>query len=544
MALAYLSGIDQKTAQRLTAAHRFAVRHLSHLKRRSGRSYAENGVEVATVLREVTDDPALIATALLHDLLMHPNGERLLQESPLTPDERLLVARMHSLRRLNINVHTKDLERVMNAFLSEPRLLPLRMAHRVSDIRHLKRFAPTVQRGLARETLHMYAAIAGRLGMHAWRREMEDTCFELLKPDAAKSLRRQFALHAKNDRQCLTHMENFLKKKLATDGIRGELKGRTKTLYSTYCKMVIKHRKFEDLTDRLAMRIIVPKIDDCYRALGVVHRHLRPMPGKLKDYIGAPKENGYRSIHTVVFPLPGVTEYPVEVQIRTLEIHQECEYGLARHADYKQLSYAIDTSLARVDLYRNLQTLHERAHSPGQFEQALRTYFQENHISVFDAKGNLYHLPAPVSALDFVCRVMPDRLTKLAGVRINGRNRGVDTLLKDGDAMEPQFGVAGAFKKDWIKACRQQSSQKICEELFTRPSTARASQTKRQHSASVASAHASANPRKSSSDHRGNRRPSLNRARSRRARQAPHSPSLQKSRPSGASQGPSTPPAA
>ena len=222
--------------------------------------------------------------------------------------------------------------------------------------------------------------------------------------------------------------------------MHADVQTRIKNLYSTFRKMVVKHRRFEEGTDRLALRIIVPTIDDCYRALGIVHGRMRPIPGKLKDYIGAPKENGYRSIHTVVFPLPGVTEQPIEIQIRTAAMHDECEFGLANHNAYKEYAYALNVRPARVSLFQNLVSLHASARSPQKFEDALRTYFSRDQLIIFDADGAMYHLPKPSLAADFVRLAAPKREPFLASIRINGRAQRPDMPLHDGDTVEMRFG--------------------------------------------------------------------------------------------------------
>ena len=228
---------------------------------------------------------------------------------------------------------------------------------------------------------------------------------------------------------------------------------RIKSLYSTYRKMVLKQRTFDQITDRLALRIIVDTLDDCYRALGIVHRHLHPIPGKLKDYIGAPKENGYQSIHSVVYPLPGVTEQPIEIQIRARDMHHACEFGTAAHGQYKESVYALQSQTSRVNLFRNLESLREESRDPKQFEQALRKYFREDHIAVFDARNNLFHFRKPASVLDFVCHVYPSRFHLLKEVFLNGRRRTPDTRLEDGDTVDAVFGRSPRIAKEWMYAC-------------------------------------------------------------------------------------------
>lgn len=444
---------------RIRCACEFGTAHLHSLTRRSGESYGEHGCEVALALAEFSTDPSLLSVAILHDILVHPEGDALLAAAPLSAEERSLIGKLHPLRRLHIDANTEDLDRVIDAFTEDPKLLPIRMAHRLNDVRHLQRFEASLKRQIVKETLHMYTAIAGRLGLHAWRHEMEDICFLILQPKIAALLQKKVDEMRATDEACLAHASKFLQKMLKKHGIQSELHTRYKTLYSTYRKMAIKKKRFEELTDRLAIRVLVPQTRDCYLALSVVHAVFHPIPGKLKDYIGAPKENGYRSIHTVIYPLPGVTEQPIEIQIRTKEMHDECEFGAMQHGEYKNAVYALGARPARVNLFRSLALLREEARSPAQFTEALRTYFRDDHIALFDSQNNLYHMKDPVTALDFVCHVHGKRVVRLKSVAINGRTREMDTKLSDGDTVEARFGVKQTIQRSWVDACRQKSSQ-------------------------------------------------------------------------------------
>lgn len=427
-------GLEPDGRRVVEKAYRYAWESLSDIKRRTGVSYAEHGTDVALVLREISASPSLIAVALLHDIFLLPNGDSLLSQSMLSPAERTLAKTMHELRRLHIDANTNDLDRVIEAFSSDERLLVLRMAHRLNDVRHLSRFTPALQLAIARETLHMYTSIAGRLGMHAWRFEMEETCFRFLQPEIAKELEDKMLASRPLDLVCIRHAQRFLNKKMKLQRIPCTIGYRIKGLYSTYRKMALKNRTFEELTDRIALRLIVPTVQDCYRTLGVIHGVFHPIPGKLKDYIGAPKENGYRSIHTVVFPLRGVTEQPMEIQIRTAEMHEECELGIARHADYKHTLYALQSAPTRVQLFRNLLTLRQETRSPKQFATAMRRYFDDGHVAIFDAENNLYHLPKPATAQEFVALVHGSET--VVSVKINGRKQPLNMPLRDGDTVE------------------------------------------------------------------------------------------------------------
>lgn len=461
-------GLSQSDKKKVRKCFGLAQKYLSGIQRRTGISYAEHGTRVALALREITNDTTLVVAALIHDIFLLPNGEELLGGIGCTREETKLAKSMHELRHLHIDANTRDLDRVIAAFSSDDRLLLLRMAHRLNDVRHLDLFAPALQRAIARETLHMYTSIAGRLGMHAWRYEMEDMCFRFLQPRIAKNLERRMRACHPLDMVCIQHAKRFFRSKLRQHTIPCRMTERIKGLYSTYRKMVIKERRFEELTDRLALRLIVPTVEDCYRTLGIVHGAMHPIPGKLKDYIGAPKENGYRSIHTVVYPLPGVTEQPMEIQIRTEDMDKECEYGIPNHSDYKHFLYTLRTQPTRVQLFRNLESLRHEARSPKQFEVALRTYFDDDHLALFDAKNNLYHMKEPVTALDFICHAFGRRCASLRSIRINGRELPMETLLHDGDTVEPRFGRERTLKKHWASLCRSAFSEKLIRQLSAR----------------------------------------------------------------------------
>ncbi len=461
----FLKKMDSLKAAHFEEVYSFSELHLKSVLRRSGENYFVHGSEVARTFFEITPDLDLAEVLLLHDLLVHPNGSSLLKKAPLSKEQKKLVEQMHALRRLNIDANTQDLDYVINEFSSDGRLLILRMAHRLNDVRHIKRFDDALQKHIAHESLHMYTAIAGRLGLHAWRYEMEDRCFHLLYPEVAEQLERQFEEARALDETCLQHTQDFLTKALAERKIKTTIQLRIKSLYSTYRKMAQKKRDFLELTDRLALRIIVEDAEDCYRVLGAVHHVMHPIPGKLKDYIGAPKENGYRSIHTVVYPLPGVTEQPIEIQIRTYQMDDYCEYGIAAHHLYKENSYALETHSARVNLFRNLAVLKTKARSPQEFATALRTYFDEGSLLVFDEENNLYHLKKPATALDFACLVYGKRCGRLKKIRINGRERRLDTLLRDGDVVETQFGRTFSFVREWRSLCHLPQSKALLKEL-------------------------------------------------------------------------------
>lgn len=465
-----LTCIYEKDRPKIRSAYEFSKKYLSQVKRRSGESYFEHGYQLADALHEVSNDPVLFVSLLLHDLPVHPNSKELIKKAPINKDEKGYITQMHKLRGLHINENTDDLDLVIATFSRDSRIILMRMVHRLNDIRHIDRFEPGLQRMIANETLHMYSAIAGRLGFHAWRYEMEDICFKVLHPKVYENLKKQFKNWQPLDDISLKTTRGYLRKKFKENGIDVDIEMRIKRLYSTYRKMVLKNRKFQDLTDRLALRLIVPEIEDCYKALGIVHSAMHPIPGKLKDYIGSPKENGYRSIHTVVYPLPGVTEQPIEIQIRSRGMHWECEYGIAAHhkykeTNYKNASYRLQNRHARVHLFKNLEVLKHETPSPRQFKEALVNYFTKERLILFDEKNNVYHFKKPVTALDFAFLVHKEKCARLKSIKINGRTQPLDTELSDGDVVEVTFGRDKTFTRKWRSICRHKSSREMISKL-------------------------------------------------------------------------------
>lgn len=461
-------GKSEAQKQKIREAHAYGKKYLRDLKRRTGETYAEHCLEVAIVLGECTDNASLLSVALLHDLPLHPDGESVFASAPLTDSEKKLIRSMHLLRRLHIDERTEDLDKVIQAITGDVRLLPLRLAHRMNDVRHLDRFGRSMARKVAEETLYMYSAIAGRMGMNAWRQELEDTCFTAVQKRHARKLRQKFDAMKEIDEISLKQAGAFLRRKLKRSDIDVRMTYRIKGLYSAYRKMVLKQRAFEDLTDRLALRVITKNELDCYKALGVIHAYMNPIAGKLKDYIGSPKENGYRSIHTVVYPLPGVTEQPMEVQIRTEQMHRDCEFGVAAHAKYKRNFNVLERNPARVNLFRNLEHLRSEARSPVQFEEALRRYFRDDHIVVFDTRNNLYHIKKPATALDFACMAYPKRFAKVKEVFLNGRKSEMSRDLQDGDIVDIRFTRSSSMTRKWLSACKHRSSKQLIQSVLNK----------------------------------------------------------------------------
>jgi GTP diphosphokinase / guanosine-3',5'-bis(diphosphate) 3'-diphosphatase len=432
----------------------FAREHLRAIPRQIDGNYATHSIRVAETVAEMTTDPVLLRVALLHDLLAHADGETLLRQSPLTREERDLARKMFMLRHLRLDSNMEQLETALYAFIEQPKVLPLRIAHRLHDIRQLEEFPSDSAQHIATETLSIYCAIAQRFGFSAWRREMEDRCFRLLQPQEAAATQAMIDRVHGSEMGDLRRAKTFLSKHFRNAGIAAQIHCKTKCLYTTHSKMEREQIPFDGLHDRLQIRVIVGRSDWCYAALSVVHSIFSPMPGLLQDFIGSPKDNGYRSIDTFVYPCAGVTSRPLDISIRTAQMHDECEFGIGKGG---RLAITRNTWL---DLLHHLHVRGHEMQAPWQFAELLRGYFAGG-IGLYDSKHNFYRLRPPVTALDFACHVYGSACAGLQSVSRNGVQCPLDTPLKNGDTVGARFSPATRVSKEWIDACRHDSSKDV-----------------------------------------------------------------------------------
>lgn len=446
-------------AERVARVRAFAKKHLGGMKRPSGGDYAVHGREIAKVMKEVTDDPTLLNVAMLHDLPLHPDGERLLREAPLNREERELVRKMHALRHLQLDRDMEALNNALHAFIDEPRLLPLRITHRLVDIRMLRDIPGKLRTDLARETLSMYCAFAERLGMNRWRHEMEDGCFAYLYPKETAEIRRLLKQSEAQDRRDLSRAKAAIQRELKARGINAEIVVSRKCVYTTYTAMQRERKAFGELHDRLKLLVLTEDVQSCYGVLGVAHSLFHPMPGALKDYVSVPKDNGYQSVDTAVYPLAGVTRQPLRVNIRTRAMHEACEFGIERGGRM------LHTCNSWLDMLRYLNQRKGDIRTPKQFAAVLRSYFGDG-ITIYDGNASMYRLQPPVSALDFACHVYGDSAARLHKIFRNCMPCPRETLLSDGDIVDVTFASETKLRPDWLKACRHRSSVALLGKLL------------------------------------------------------------------------------
>ncbi len=320
----------------LNRAYVYAMRAHGSQKRDSGDPYFSHPLQVAAILTDLKLDDATIAAALLHDTIEDTDATRTEIDGLFGHDIGVLVEGLTKLKKLDLvskeAKQAENLRKLLLAIADDVRVLLIKLADRLHNMRTLSHRPPEARRQTAEETLDIYAPLAGRMGMHEMREELEDLAFRELNPDAYKVITERLEALAARSKSWIADIEDQLAKKLADSGIAAEVSGRRKRAYSIWRKMERKAVGFEQLSDIFGFRVLVGSIAECYQALGIVHTTWPVVPGRFKDYISTPKQNDYRSLHSTVI---GPGKQRVELQIRTREMQQIAEYGIAAHALYK-----------------------------------------------------------------------------------------------------------------------------------------------------------------------------------------------------------------
>lgn len=439
----------------LNRAYVYAMRAHGHQKRASGDPYFSHPLEVAAILTELRLDDATIATALLHDVIEDTDATRAEIDQLFGAEIGALVDGLTKIKKLDLVTkkaeQAENFRKLLIAISSDIRVLLVKLADRLHNMRTLEHMKPASRKRVSEETLEIYAPLAGRMGMQALRDELEEHAFRWLNPDAYKTVTEKLEELREKNEGLVDDIAGALEQKLADVGITAEVSGREKKPYSVWSKMANRQISLEQLSDIYAFRVIVGTIDDCYRVLGVAHTTWRTVPGRFKDYISTPKQNNYQSIHTTVV---GPRHQRVELQIRTRAMHDVAEYGVAAHAFYKDAQYAQKPNgngqngaqtLVFSDkesgpyqwLRRLVETLLEGA-NPEEFLEHTKLELFQDQVFCFTPKGRLIALPRGATPLDFAYAVHTDVGNRAVGAYVNGRHVPIDTRLRNGDEVDVQ----------------------------------------------------------------------------------------------------------
>src|SRR6202789_2789962 len=397
----------------LNRAYVYAMRAHGEQKRASGDPYISHPLEVAAILTNLKLDDATIAAALLHDTIEDTDATRVEIDRLFGPEIGLLVEGLTKLKRLELvskeAKQAENLRKLLLAIADDVRVLLIKLADRLHNMRTLEYRPPEARRLTAQETLDIYAPLAGRMGMHEMREELEDLAFRELNPDAYKVLTERLEALAEKSSGWITEIEQQLAKKLGDRGIAAEVSGRRKRAYSIWRKMERKAVGFEQLSDIFGFRVVVGDRGECYQALGIVHTTWPMVPGRFKDYISTPKQNDYRSIHTTVI---GPGKQRVELQIRTGDKDQIAELGIAAHAFYKDGVGSPTELLKRASnafawLRHTIGILSDSA-NPEEFLEHTKLELFHDQVFCFTPKGKLIALPRQANVIDFAYAVHTD----------------------------------------------------------------------------------------------------------------------------------------
>jgi GTP pyrophosphokinase len=442
-------------------AFEFAAEAHAGQKRLTGDPYIVHPLDAAMTVTGLHMDAACIAAALLHDV----------QEDCGVPNATIARRFGHEVAKLvdgatklegitwlapdqrtgDVSLQAESLRKMFLAMAEDPRVIIIKLADRLHNMRTLDAKPPEKRHRTAQETMEIYAPLASRLGIWQIKWELEDLAFRHLEPERYKQIAR--LLHAKRTarERYVAQVERALKDELARHDIRADVKGRAKHIYSIALKIdkyAAEQKSFEQIYDLLALRVIVDTVGDCYNALGVVHGLWHPMPGQFDDYIASPKESLYQSLHTTVMAIGG---RPLEIQIRTQEMHQLAEYGVAAHWAYKEVrdGKRDQRSEERLAWLRSL--LEWQRETAEEFVESVKADLFRDQVFVFTPKGEIKEMPAGATAIDFAYRIHTELGHRMVGAKVNGKLVSLDTPLNNGDIVEVVAAKANRGpSRDWL----------------------------------------------------------------------------------------------
>lgn len=446
-------------------AFRTADHYHEGQKRKNGDAYITHPLAVATILAELGMTEPTIAAALLHDTVEDTSYTLQQLTADFGDEIALMVNGVTKLDKLTYGETAKaeTIRKMVLAMSRDIRVVVIKLADRLHNMRTIGYLRPDKQARIARDTLEIFAPLAHRLGMNTIKWELEDLAFATLKPKVYDEIVRLVAGSAPQREEFLSQVTDQVKRDLEEAGIKAIVYGRPKHYYSIYQKMVVRNRDFFEIFDLVGLRIIVDSKADCYGALGVLHARWNPLPGRFKDYIAMPKYNLYQSLHTTVL---GPAGKPVEFQIRTKEMHQRAEYGVAAHWKYKQ-GKAGGNQLAWV---HQIEQWQEETEDSGEFLDTLRLEISTNSVFVFTPKGDVRSLPQGATPIDFAYSVHTEVGHRCIGARVNQRLVPLDSVLANGDIVEIITSKAqnAGPSRDWLNFVKTPRARNKIRHYFTR----------------------------------------------------------------------------
>ena len=455
-------------------AYNYAVAHHGDQKRKSGEPYIIHPIHVAYILSGLGLDDATICAALMHDLAEDTDVTIEDISKEFSPEIAEMVNGVTKLGKINyVSAEEQQVENYRKMFLAmgkDIRVILIKLADRLHNMRTLKFLTRDRQIAISRETMDLYAPLANRLGVYSLKWELEDLAFKYLYPEEFRELVAGIDKKREERLKFIDEIKEEIKVNLKKERIEGEITGRAKHLYSIYRKMQRDNKTLDQIYDLFALRILVNSVKDCYAALGVVHELYTPMPGRFKDYIAVPKPNMYQSLHTTLI---GPNGTPFEVQIRTYNMHRIAEFGIAAHWAYKESGFlkgkktnvvVTDDKLAWI---RESLEWQKDMQDPQEFMKTLKTELFEDEVYVFTPKGEIKTLPNGSTPIDFAYMIHAEIGNKMVGCKINSKMMPIVTKLKSGDIVEiiTNDNSKGP-SRDWLKFVQSTSAKTKIQQWF------------------------------------------------------------------------------
>jgi GTP pyrophosphokinase len=463
---AYRAKHPRAPVAQIVRAYEVAANAHGHQYRRSGEKYINHPISVAKVVADIGLDDTTVAAALLHDAVEDTEITTAEIEAQFGLEVAQIVDGVTKLERIRFDSREEQqaatMRKMLVAMAKDLRVLIIKLADRLHNLRTIAAMAPASQLRQAQETLDIYAPLAHRLGMQEIRQQLEDLSFAALHPKRYAEIDSLVAMRTPQRDHYLAEVVAEVQDRLSELKIEAEVTGRGKHLWSIYEKMVVKGREFDDIFDLVGIRVIVDSVKDCYAALGCIHGAWRPVVGRFKDYIAMPKFNLYQSLHTTVI---GPGGKPLEVQIRTREMHQRAEWGVAAHWAYKEGSPTDD--LAWLNRIMDWQA---ETNDPDQFMENLKTDLERDEVFVFTPKGRVVTLPVGSTPIDFAYAVHTEVGHACIGARVNGRLVPLDHQLASGDTCEiftSKVDRSGP-SRDWLKIVQSPRARNKIRQWFSK----------------------------------------------------------------------------
>ena len=443
----------------LKQVYEFAENAHRGQKRMSGEDHFVHCVEVARILSEMNLDTAVIAAGLLHDVVEDTPVPIEEIETKFGKEVAVLVAGVTKMERVSLDTgraakgkprdrEAEYLRKTLLAMNDDVRVILIKLSDRLHNMRTLGYLPRDRQQRMARETMEIFAPLANRLGIWQVKWELEDLSFRYLEPERYKMIAKLIDERRADRDYYVAKTIERLKKALSDDGIQAEVSGRSKHIYSIWRKMERRSISFDQVFDVRAVRIIVPDTTTCYQVLGIVHQIWRPIPGEFDDYIAAPKDNFYQSLHTAVYLEDSKT---LEIQIRSTDMHYNAEYGVAAHWRYKESAGQHDEPFERrIQYLRELMEVGRGVDDANEFLDAMRSDVFQDRVYVFTPRGDIVDLPAGSTPIDFAYHIHTDIGDRCRGAKVNGKLVSLDYTLQVGDHIEILTAKRGGPSRDWL----------------------------------------------------------------------------------------------